>query len=173
MLQLMGPLALPLLLCSSLVLAILAERSWFFLASAPTAERLAERFTQLRPQEAKDPGPVGEALANLLLTQAEAQLTRFLPWLRILAAISPLLGLLGTVFGMMEAFETIAGQDRPITPALVAEGISHALTTTAAGLIIAIPALLGHSLFALKAQNRLKTATEALTLSHHGLEVTL
>lgn len=57
----------------------------------------------------------------------------------VVAMISPLLGLLGTVWGMIEAFSNIAGQDALGKPELLASGISQALITTAAGLAIAIP----------------------------------
>ena len=57
----------------------------------------------------------------------------------VVAMISPLLGLLGTVWGMIGAFSNIAGQDALGKPELLASGISQALITTAAGLAIAIP----------------------------------
>jgi biopolymer transport protein ExbB len=60
-----------------------------------------------------------------------------------IANISPLLGLLGTVWGMIEAFNVIALQGVG-TPATLGGGISQALITTAAGLTVAIPTILGH-----------------------------
>src|SRR6185369_11112791 len=57
------------------------------------------------------------------------------------ATITPLLGLLGTVFGMIRAFNDIAGSQAMGRPELLAAGISEALITTAAGLTVAIPAL--------------------------------
>lgn len=72
-------------------------------------------------------------------------LQRGLPTLKILAAIAPLLGLLGTVVGLIETFQSItlfgAGD-----PALMAGGISQALVTTVLGLIAAIPLILLHSM---------------------------
>ena len=58
--------------------------------------------------------------------------------------VAPLLGLLGTVWGMIEAFSNIATNEGLGKPELLAEGIYQALTTTAAGLAIAIPALVAH-----------------------------
>ena len=63
-----------------------------------------------------------------------------------LAIFLPLLGFLGTVSGMISAFEAIANADN-VNAKLVASGISEALITTASGLVVAIPASLGHSFF--------------------------
>jgi biopolymer transport protein ExbB len=63
------------------------------------------------------------------------------------AALSPLLGLLGTVIGMIRAFMVIEGHGASVSPALLAGGIWEALLTTAAGLTVAIPCLMFHNLF--------------------------
>lgn len=63
------------------------------------------------------------------------------------AALAPLLGLLGTVIGMIRAFMVIEGQGTNVSPALLAGGIWEALLTTAAGLTVAIPCLMFHNLF--------------------------
>lgn len=66
-------------------------------------------------------------------------------YLNLIGILSPLLGLLGTVFGMMESFNVIAFQEGMGKPELLAAGIAKALVTTAAGLLIAIPAMgFGH-----------------------------
>jgi biopolymer transport protein ExbB len=75
-----------------------------------------------------------------------AFLERGLVALSSVANVAPLLGFLGTVSGMISAFEAIANADQ-VNAKLVASGISEALITTAAGLLIAIPASLGHSFF--------------------------
>lgn len=64
-----------------------------------------------------------------------------------ISTISPLLGLLGTVVGMIRAFNTIASADAMGRPDLLASGISQALLTTAAGLVVAIPAIVVHLYF--------------------------
>ena len=70
-------------------------------------------------------------------------MTRFLPVLSTVGNVSPLLGLLGTITGMIVAFESIATSGTG-DPRVVAGGISQALITTATGLIIAIPAIIGY-----------------------------
>jgi len=67
--------------------------------------------------------------------------------LATVATLAPLLGLLGTVIGMIRAFMVIEGQGTNVSPALLAGGIWEALLTTAAGLTVAIPCLMFHNLF--------------------------
>jgi biopolymer transport protein ExbB len=74
-------------------------------------------------------------------------LRRYLRILNGVATVSPLLGLLGTVVGMIRAFNAIATSDAMGRPELLANGISQALLTTAAGLTVAIPALICYMFF--------------------------
>lgn len=67
-----------------------------------------------------------------------------------IATISPMVGLLGTVVGMIQAFNVIAFQTAVVKPIMLAGGISKAMVTTAGGLIIAIPAMIFHSFFKFK-----------------------
>jgi biopolymer transport protein ExbB len=78
--------------------------------------------------------------------------------LAIVATVAPIVGLLGTVLGMVEAFHVIAFSDGMGNPALLAGGISKALINTAAGLIVALPALGMHHYF----KHRLATLSLAL-----------
>ena len=70
-----------------------------------------------------------------------------LSYLADIAAISPMVGLLGTVLGMIQAFNVIAFQTGAVKPILLASGISKAMITTATGLIVAIPAMIFYSFF--------------------------
>src|SRR6266705_7047273 len=75
------------------------------------------------------------------------QMTRFernLPWLAITAAVTPFIGLFGTVWGIIDAFHGL-GTAGAATLRAVAPGISEALITTAAGLVVAIPAVVGYN----------------------------
>ncbi|HEV3027790.1 MAG TPA: MotA/TolQ/ExbB proton channel family protein, partial [Planctomycetota bacterium] len=91
----------------------------------------------------RDPAKVEEAVQQSVLREMVA-LERFLPLLAVLAGIAPMLGLLGTVTGMIKTFDVIrlfgSGD-----PGIMAGGISEALVATATGLVIAIPILLVHS----------------------------
>jgi biopolymer transport protein ExbB len=78
----------------------------------------------------------------LWLSQRTKRLRAHLPWLTLIAVIAPLLGLLGTVLGMIQAFQSLAAHSGPVQPSLVAEGLQQAMLTTAVGLSIAVPTLL-------------------------------
>lgn len=78
--------------------------------------------------------------------QVVYKLERYLNTLGTIASVTPLLGLLGTVVGMIQAFSAIVAQGIG-DPAVLAEGISVALITTAAGLTVAIPSLIFHRYF--------------------------
>jgi biopolymer transport protein ExbB len=79
--------------------------------------------------------------------RAVNELRRYVRLFNAVATVGPLLGLLGTVFGMIRAFNDIASSDAMGRPELLATGISEALITTAAGLSIAIPALVIYMFF--------------------------
>jgi biopolymer transport protein ExbB len=81
----------------------------------------------------------GERVAN--------GLRKYLRLFNGISTISPLLGLLGTVVGMIKAFNVIATSDAMGRPEMLASGISQALLTTAAGLVVAIPAIVAYLFF--------------------------
>jgi biopolymer transport protein ExbB len=91
--------------------------------------------------------PAVEAAFEEATLVEEQSLTRGLRPLAIIAQIAPMLGLLGTVTGMIISFSEIA-QYGSGDPSLLATGIGQALVTTAAGLIVAIPVLVGHGYLA-------------------------
>jgi biopolymer transport protein TolQ len=91
-----------------------------------------------------------ETLHLLLETDATAErdrLGRFLPWLATIGSVSPLIGLLGTVLGVIDAFIGIATKGSGNLSA-VAPGVAEALVATAAALVVAIPATFGYNIFA-------------------------
>lgn len=99
-----------------------------------------------RGQRALAGGREGVRIAALEAAQREvAGLERGLGLIAVVAQVTPLLGLLGTVAGLMEAFEA-AGQTDTITHSHLATGIYKALGTTAAGLGVAIPAYIAYTL---------------------------
>lgn len=172
-----GPVMWPLAFCSFLAVAIIIERSINLRVSRILNPSIVERVTGLaeggRADRAievctQNPGIYTNiVLAGLEIgSQSEAEareavegagrhetarLNRFLGALGTVAAIAPLLGLLGTVLGMIDVFKTIA-QTGAGQAAQLASGISQALITTATGLCIAIPALVAHNYFQEKAQ---------------------
>ena len=81
------------------------------------------------------------------------RLERYLSALATCANIAPLLGLLGTVAGMIKAFAQIQNKRGQVNPSDLAEGISNALVTTAAGLTVAIPMLVVYNYFVARVDN--------------------
>ena len=162
-----GWLMLPILACSVLALAIVAERLWalqirrviprHLVAQVWTWVRKGELDEQ-RLQQLRLSSPLGRVLAAGLANRRHAreimkeaiedtgrhvavELERYLNTLGTIAAITPLLGLLGTVIGMIKVFSAITVHGVG-NPGVLAGGISQALITTAAGLAIAIPSLM-------------------------------
>jgi biopolymer transport protein ExbB len=117
---------------------------------------------------------ISEFRDELLMTVDDATrtyVTRFLPVLNTVGNVSPLLGLLGTITGMILAFESIASSGTG-DPRVVAGGISQALITTATGLIIAIPAIifyryLGHKADASRSNVEIYAISFSNTLLAH------
>jgi len=160
-----GPLMIPIGLCSVVALAYTVERL-IRLSSGALGGRHFARQVQARVREEGARGGLeycqkhrrplgrilGAGLARAGASFAEAEraaedagrrevkrLGSNLRPLVVVAMIAPLLGLLGTVWGMIEAFTSIATSDGIGKPEVLASGISQALITTAAGLAVAIP----------------------------------
>ena len=103
-----------------------------------------------RPAEQAMSGSRVEALRFLLDSETSHErdrLGRFIPWLATIGSVSPLIGLLGTVLGVIDAFIGIATKGSG-NIAAVAPGVAEALIATAAALAVAIPAVFGYNLFA-------------------------
>ncbi len=157
----------PLMLCSVLAVAIIGERLVALRRSrvAPPAAAAAAREWGMRgnvsPEQIKaleEGSALGQVLAVGLVNRRHSRaivreaiedagrhvasdLDRYLDALGTIAAIAPFLGLLGTVLGMIRMFSGL-GEAGVGNPAVLASGIAQALTTTATGLGIAIPALI-------------------------------
>jgi len=115
-------------------------------------------FSDLRPGSLIPGAPVGDGLTSTQidtlwrvlgknLSQERDELGHGLPWLAIIGSVSPLLGLMGTVVGVMNSFIGITSEGSA-NIAAVAPGIAEALTTTVAGLAVAIPAVIAYNHYA-------------------------
>lgn len=115
-------------------------------------------FTELRPNAMDEPATPGNGLGPTQLdtlwlvleknlSQERDELVHGLQWLAIIGSVSPLMGLLGTVVGVMNSFLGITAQGSA-NIAAVAPGIAEALTTTVAGLFVAIPAVIAYNHYA-------------------------
>jgi biopolymer transport protein ExbB len=165
-----GWLMVPIIACSVVAAAIILERLWSLQKKRVIPDGLvAEVRDWVASTDELDPkhlqslhqnSALGQLLAaGLVYRHADREiikesiedsgrhvvhdLERYLNTLGTIAQISPLLGLLGTVVGIMKVFSSIMASGGG-SPSLLAGGISEALITTAAGLSVAIPAMLGH-----------------------------
>ncbi|MDH3628468.1 MAG: MotA/TolQ/ExbB proton channel family protein [Acidobacteriota bacterium] len=171
-----GPLMWPLAIASLLTLALIVDRAINLRASRILHPTVVERITGLleggrvdraievcREHPGLFPSIVlaglelvgkGEAAVKEAVENAgrheSSRLHRYLGAMATIAAVTPLMGLLGTVLGMIDVFQTIADQGAGQAASL-SSGISQALITTASGLVVAIPALIAHNYFQEKA----------------------
>ena len=167
-----GPFMWPLLACSVLIITITIERSWFLQNRLVTPKGLKAQIINLLEKESLSKKQASEianlsSLGFLLINcikyknlqrdnleskieekaiEVKYGLERNLTMLGTIATISPLLGLLGTVVGMITAFTGLT-ETAGANPDLLASGISQALITTAFGLFIAVPGLVMHKYF--------------------------
>lgn len=94
--------------------------------------------------------PLDDTAREAMESTARAELTNLwqnINYLSDIVAVAPLLGLLGTVLGMIQAFHAVPLQSASVKTTLLAAGISKAMVCTASGLIVAIPALIAYSYF--------------------------
>lgn len=163
---------LPIILCSIGAMGIVAERFWSLQRKKILPPELVPHLWKLLKEDKLDEAvlrrikfssPLGAILASGLINrhhgrdmmktsieetgrQVVHELERFLNPLGTIASITPLLGLLGTVVGMIKVFAAIMIHGVG-DPGILAGGISEALLTTAAGLTVAIPSLIFHRYF--------------------------
>lgn len=159
----------PIIACSVIAVAIILERLWTLQEKRVLPPSVANHVWELVQQNQLDvkqiqqvhqSAPIGQVFAAGLAYRHASrevlkevvedtgrhvvhELERYLSPLGTIAAISPLLGLLGTVSGMIRSFTAITGTGAP-NAAVLAGGISEALVATAAGLTVAIPALIAY-----------------------------
>lgn len=138
----LGLMAWPLGLCAVAVAAIMLERVFFFITLS-FRWRAYKADTSARIAGMKDfPKAMRDDVASQILLDAQASYFMGISLLRTISVISPLLGLLGTILGVISAFKVIAARTGPVSPNLIADGLWEAMLTTAAGLLIALPAIL-------------------------------
>lgn len=190
----------PILLCSVIAMAIIAERFWTLQRRRIAPGDLVAQVWQwakaghLSEERIRNLGrgsPLGRILAAALTSRDRDReimkesiedvgrhvvhdLERYLNTLGTIASITPLLGLLGTVIGMIKVFAVITTQGVG-DPGVLAGGISQALLTTAAGLTVAIPSLMFYRYFRGRVDDLVVTmeqeALKMIETLHSGTDV--
>ena len=166
-----GVLVIPIMLCSVLILAIFSERFIRLTVLRTRGRWVAERvaahleerdYEGARRAAQENPSPMSrvlvqglevvgqdrETLETVLVHAVDEEvrdLSRYLQALATIANIAPLLGLLGTVIGMIKAFMAIQQMGGKVNAVVLAGGIWEAMLTTALGLAVALPSILAHS----------------------------
>jgi len=185
-----GLLIWPILLCSIVALAIICERFWTLRTHKIIPHQLVPQVWHMYKENQLDSSrirvlrsnsPLGVVLAAGLVNrkygrdimkesleeagrQMVLEMERFVGTLGTIASITPLLGLLGTVVGMIKVFSVITAKGVG-DPGVLAGGISEALITTAVGLSVAIPSLMFYRYFQGRVEYlALKMEEEALRL---------
>jgi len=140
--ELLGLMKWPLAVCAVLTLALCLERMMFIFKSLRQRKKQMRELMSYLKQHRKESKPVRDEMAGLMLHDLQEAYLSGIKLLRVIGAISPIIGLLGTILGIISAFKDIAIQTGPVSPSLIANGLWEAMLTTAVGLIIALPALL-------------------------------
>ena len=187
----LGLVAWPLLLCSLVAALIIIERALTLLAMARNAkskqlrqllsqaqspaqvsDELAQLNSRYRPgvelllRHANDERSLRDEVGSLWLVQQRRKLLSGLKLLGLIGIVSPLLGLLGTVLGLIQMFADVATSEGTVTPELLAEGLGMAMYTTAVGLAIALPAIACAHLLTLWAERILASQQHVLNCTN-------
>lgn len=195
----LGPMTWPLLICSLLTVMIITERLFQVMISfgvgkrdirrklshisptnASAIDSLVEDFGRRRPLLYKGVAmllvhhsfskTLREDAANMWLQEKQHQLHSGLRLLTLIGVICPLLGLLGTVLGLIDMFKGVAAATSAITPSDLADGLGLAMRTTAAGLVVALPAIAGAQLLGLWADRLIAKLEHTLNYVNLWLE---
>lgn len=151
-----GWFSIPLLMLSCISLFIIIDRLIFFLR-LPSLDNDMD-FVKLRGTLSNNKDcekEIRDEIVSCELQDVRSYYNKGIQFLRVIAVISPMVGLLGTVIGIIESFKKISTTTDPVTPALIADGLWTAMLTTAVGLIIALPSLFIAFLLARMSEKRL------------------
>ena len=188
-----GPVMWPLLLLSTISMTLSVERFWFWWRAnaGQGRDRLRGILEALRRGDTArvlalskdDPSPYAQVATDLVrdgmddavaIAAVEMQrprMDRFMNMMSTIITAAPMLGILGTVSGIIRSFELLGGKDTLSDPRLVSAGIAEALVATAAGLVVALITLFPYMYFraqADKALGRLESVIASAKLGSAG-----
>lgn len=151
----LGIMSWPLFVCSVLAVAITLERLLFVVKISITRKMVYQKLHDYLLEHKQESKALRDELISNRLQELNQSYFMGVNFLRLIGSISPMLGLTGTILGVISAFKVIAAQTGPVTPNLIADGLWEAMLTTAVGLLIAIPCLLLAYLYKYIAQSQL------------------
>ncbi len=149
-----GPFVMWIFLCGVLLWTLIIERYWYFTQVLPDESKQAlEKWNSRRDHQSWS----ARNIRQMMISRLNAAMSANLPLMRVLVPLSPLLGLIGTVSGMLEVFESMALRGSADARTM-ASGVSHAMICTMSGLAVSITGLFPVHYF----QSRVKRETELL-----------
>ncbi len=151
----LGLMGWPLFACSLIAIAVVVERLIFILKIKIQAKRTYQTLYDFLHSHQHQPKSLRDELVANKLNELQPTYFSGINLLRVIGSISPMLGLTGTILGIISAFKVIAAHTGPVTPNIIADGLWEAMLTTAVGLLIAVPTLLFAYLFKHFAQHQL------------------
>ena len=186
----------PLVLCSVIALTVILERAAFYarhkglsgqdlsrFEHTPTRQDALSELVRLKNrhglvgraagtllQHSDDPRALRDEVTALQLQRGAMLFRKRLSAIATIAGLAPILGLLGTIVGLMRAFRDIGDTAGPVEPALVADGLWIALSTTATGLVIATVCLIAHAVYTSLVRRRVSDAEYVMNQASMALE---
>ncbi len=145
--QQLGIMGWPLAICSIITVMISIERLIFHANAWLKQEQQFVKLSDYLSDHKSLPKPNRDEMVEIMLAELQHSYFNGTRLLRMIGTISPIIGLLGTILGIIAAFKVISVQTGPVSPSMIADGLWEAMLTTAAGLMIALPALLLAYLF--------------------------
>ncbi len=166
-----GPLIYPLVLFSFLAFILILERIlYFFLLPSTSRQAQFKQLNALLKRNQHLSKSMRDELVSYALCEVRERVEFGIHALRMIAVLSPMIGLLGTITGMIEAFRAISDQTGPVSPSIIAQGLWQAMLTTAFGLSIALPVLIFVFILSRIASNRLCFFQNALNFESLSME---
>lgn len=153
-----GPFVVLIFACGVLLWTLVLERSWFFVMVLPRRMQALEREWQARAEHSSW---CARQIREAMISRLNLAMTAGFPLLQVLVPLSPLLGLIGTVSGMLEVFDSMALRGSADARTM-ASGVSHAMICTMTGLAVSITGLYPVHYFRQRARRETELLADAL-----------
>ena len=134
----LGLMGIPLFLCSFLIFVVSLEKSFFLLKVFFKKKEIMSSLKECIFQYKKKEKNIRDEAINLLLEKKRVSFLNRINFMYFISTISPMLGLVGTILGIIKTFKKISQNLGPVSPNLIADGLWEAMLTTALGLLISL-----------------------------------
>jgi biopolymer transport protein ExbB len=155
-----GPFVLWIFVCGLVLWTLVIERYWYFSRVLP--RQAAEMLAKWNARTERNSW-AARSIRQAMISRLNAGMTTNFPMLRVLVPLAPLLGLIGTVSGMLEVFDSMALRGSADARSM-ASGVSHAMLCTMSGLAVSITGLYPVFYFQSRAKRETETLADKFTL---------